>query len=504
VSVTVATRDVERLRAAVARRLGLHFDETKSGFLEEVLRRRLETLDQGCEAYLRQLEADPARELRALARELTVGETYFFRNTNQFLALAGVALPERMRARDGDRALRLLSAGCASGEEAYSLSIAAQEASDPSWKVSVLGVDVNPSALEKAARAKFSRWSLRETAPDVEGRWFRMEGTEAVLDARARTPVHFEERNLIADDPRLWQSGAYDIVFCRNVIMYLTPESAELVIARIARALMPGGYLFLGHAETLRGLSADFHLRHTHETFYYQRREELARSAGPAVPTGSMAPAAAPPALDVDAAGAWVETIRRASERIGVLTAPPVVVGAAGEQSSVGKPRELGTALELMHLERYAEALGGLGAAPLAAVRDPDVLLLRAVLLTHLGQFQDAEAACRRLLDLDELNAGAHYAIALCREGEGDRQGAIDHDQMAVYLDRSFAMPRLHLGLVARKAGDYESARRELGQALLLLQREDPSRILLFGGGFAREALVTLCRAELAACDGQR
>ena len=108
----------------------------------------------------------------------------------------------------------------------------------------------------------------------------------------------------------------------------------------------------------------------------------------------------------------------------------------------------------------------------------------------------------RELLEVDELNAGAHYALALCREGAGDARGAIDHDQVAVYLDGSFAMPRLHLGLMARKAGDREAARRELGHALELLEREDPSRVLLFGGGFRREALLALCRAEFAACGG--
>jgi chemotaxis protein methyltransferase CheR len=130
------------------------------------------------------------------------------------------------------------------------------------------------------------------------------------------------------------------------------------------------------------------------------------------------------------------------------------------------------------------------------------VLLLRAVLLTHGGRLALAEETCRRLLALDELNAGAHYLLALCREGAGDRRAAAEHDQVAAYLDPAFAMPRLHLALLARRHGDRETARRELAQAALLLEREDASRLLLFGGGFGREALVALCRAELAACGG--
>jgi chemotaxis protein methyltransferase CheR len=127
---------------------------------------------------------------------------------------------------------------------------------------------------------------------------------------------------------------------------------------------------------------------------------------------------------------------------------------------------------------------------------------LRAALLTHSGNFGAAAAVCAQLLDQDELNTGAHYLLALCRESAGDRQGALDHYRSAVYLDPGFAMPRLHLGLMARRDGDRDVAIRELGHALLLLSREDASRLLLFGSGFGREALIALCRAELDSAEG--
>ncbi len=495
---TVTPGDVERFRSAIARALGLQFDDAKCAFLEDVLRRRVETLDRPCSTYLIQLEAESAAELRELARELTVNETYFFRNNDQFRAVTDVVLPERMRARGANHKLRFLSAGCASGEEAYSLSILAQPAVSTAWDVSILGVDVNSSVIEKAQRARFSPWALRETTPEVERRWFRADGRESVLDDGVRALVRFEERNLIADDPRLWQPETYDVVFCRNVIMYFTPEKAQAVIEHIARSLVPGGYLFLGHAETLRGLSGDFHLRHTHETFYYQRRERLGEHGGlqrdDVLSTET--------ALVPEGADTWVETIQRASERIDALTSVRPPASEPPRATASVRP-DLGAALELLVKERYAEALDRVSALPTAAAGDPDALLLRAVLLTHRGRLEEAEAVCLRLLAIDELNAGAHYALALCREGRGDRQGALDHDQVAIYLDRSFAMPRLHLGLVTRKRGDRETARRELGQALVLLQREDGARLLLFGGGFGREALLALCRAELAACGGQ-
>jgi chemotaxis protein methyltransferase CheR len=153
----------------------------------------------------------------------------------------------------------------------------------------------------------------------------------------------------------------------------------------------------------------------------------------------------------------------------------------------------------LLRQERFAEAFEQIRALAPEASRDPDVLLLHAVLLAHRGRLSEAEEWCGKLLEFDELNAGAHYVFALCREGVGDRKGALDHDQAAAYLDPGFAMPHLHLGLLARKSGDRDVARGELELAVSLLQREDPSRLLLFGGGFGRDALIELCRAELVA-----
>ena len=108
-----------------------------------------------------------------------------------------------------------------------------------------------------------------------------MEGRDGVLDDRVRAAVRFEQRNLTEDDVAFWNQPPFDVIFCRNVLMYLTPASAKAVVARLWRALAPGGYLFLGHAETLRGLSSDFHLCHTHGTFYYQRKSEGAVTSRP-------------------------------------------------------------------------------------------------------------------------------------------------------------------------------------------------------------------------------
>ena len=499
---------VDRFRRGIARHLGLHFDDGKLALLADVLRGRLEALKQGTDAYLARLEAAAsADESQALARALTVAETFFFRHIEQFRAFSEIALPDRARAaQEAGRRLQILSAGCASGEEPYSLAMLVREAAGvrPS-DVDIVGVDINPAMLEKAARGRFSSWVLRETPPDTVQRWFRSEGREFVLDDVVRNAVRFELRNLAGAAGSTWLPEAFDVIFCRNVLMYFTPEGAQMLVERLASTLHTGGYLFLGHAETLRGLSSDFHLRQTHGAFYYQRRGRL-RSDVRALDHTAPAPSIRQTAIRdlVDDAGTWVEAIRQASSRIEALAESPSLVSArAGAGDGLVRPRwDVGLALELLEKERFAEALELVQALPPEWDSDAEVLLLHAVLLTHGGELSRAERACERLLEIDELNAGAHYLLALCREGAGDRAGSIRHDQAAIYLDPGFAMAHLHLGLLARRASDSRAARGALRQAMALLPREDASRLLLFGGGFGRDTLVSLCRAELAGCGG--
>ena len=500
-----SSADTERFRDAVAQRLGLHFEDAKLGFLEDVLRRRLNAIRLAPQVYLDGLEtASLPDEAGALAEELTVPETYFFRHSEQCRAFSELALPDRLVAQASTRRLRILSAGCASGEEAYSLAMLTRDAVDPSWDVSILGVDINPAMLEKATLARYSAWALRQTSLRDQQRWFRAEGRQFVLDDAVRAAVRFEAHNLVQDDTQLWPPDFYDIVFFRNVLMYFTPEIAHAVIARIGRALKPGGYLFLGHAETLRGLSNDFHLQHTHETFYYLRRDQMERRT----PAPAGAPARAGPAVvsaivtgAVGSDDTWIDAIRRATERIETLTAPTRPPSGTLPPAATAS-WDLARAHDLLRQERFTEAIEMMQRLPPESDRDPDVLLLHAALQTHRGQLADAEDACQRLLAVDELSAGAHYLLALCREGARDRTNAVYHDQVATYLDPSFAMPHLHLGLLARREGDHATAQRELGQALLLLQGEDSARLLLFGGGFSRETLVALCRTELQGCGG--
>ncbi|WP_432972249.1 CheR family methyltransferase [Dactylosporangium sp. CA-233914] len=439
---------VERLRRLLAERLGMAFDDKKDALLAEILQQRATQHGLTDRGYLDRLASAWSAELSALAEALTVNETYFFRNVEQFRALAEVALPARIRAAGDRRRLALLSVGCSTGEEAYSLAMVTAAQVPEAWEVGIVGLDVNRGALRKAMAGRYSLWSLREAPESARQRWFRPAADGVEIDSRLRGRVRFVEHNVARDDPVLFAYGAYDIVFCRNLLMYLTPDTAAAVVERITRALAPGGFLFLGHTDTLGRRPAGLTVHHSHGAFYYERETAPARTAEPVA--------------DV-------------------------------------RPRPRERALRLLGEERFAEGLRALDSITGAEADRPETWLLRGCLLAHLGDTGRAADLCRRLLERDALFADAHQLLADCYEGDERHDEARRHHRIASQLDAGFAMPRLRLGLLARRAGDRRSAEEELDRAVRLLREETDERIALFGGGFGRTALIALCRAELAA-----
>jgi chemotaxis protein methyltransferase CheR len=462
--------EMARFRALLARRLGWSFADNDLGQLAQVLRQRSAERGYSPGSYLAWLAAgEHADELAALAEELTITETYFFRHGEQLRAVIENVLPERLAARSTQRMLRMLSVGCSSGEEAYTLAIAAREAQpDPSWMVSVLGVDANPAMLSKAVEGRYSTWALRETPDAIRQRWFRQheDGCYEVLP-ELRQDVRFRHANVADEDDQLWRAAEYDVIFCRNLLMYLTSATAGTLVRRMMRALAPGGYLFLGHTDSLGSRPDGLEAQHSHHTFYYRR-------------------------LSTESAGAPA----RRSPRSEAPSRRKVPAAHAG-------PGTHERALVLLGDERFAEALEIVeGQLPIRP--QPGDMLLHAVLLAQSGRIEEAEMQCRRLLDIDGLYADAHQLLAVCLEGGATVDVAIGHYRLAAYLDPAFAMPRLRLGLLLRRRGDHREAGAELERALRLLREERDERIALFGGGFGRIALTALCRAELDACGVRR
>jgi chemotaxis protein methyltransferase CheR len=427
-----------------------------------------------------------AGRLRQVVENLVVGETYFFRERFQIEYFVRQLWTNREQNPTSTRPCRILSAGCSSGEEAYTLAIAL-EALGPAIarNVSIHGVDVSAAAIRKAKKAVYTPWSLRATPDNVREACFRLQGQEYQLDERFRERVTFEERNLFDVDAEFWARGVFDAIFCRNVFIYFSERALRSLVARFAYVLPPGGYLFLGHSETLRGISDDFDLVHDADVFYYRRKGGPAAQVFPP-PMPIDGPVITPPMVAPISVEVRSRPVVPSSEP---SLARSVVSGEKQRADMLGQ-RIVG----LIESERFDEAWGMLLQLP----TDARTTLFTAVLSMAQGRFEDAERAAHALISSGQYEADAHCLLGTCREHQRAFDSAERHYRTATRFDRRFAIPHLRLGLLLDRSGDVAGGRIELEQALALIEYEDPERIALFGGGFSRKVLVELCKERLA------
>ena len=500
-------RDLGFFAFAVQRVAGIDVNEDRKKALARAVEQRSSEVCGGdVAAYRERIEDGPGGEAETvrLAAELSVGETHFFRQAEHWRALSESVLPERLRLHGSKQQVRLLSAGCATGEEAYTLAIVLEQVStlSESARPPVLGVDINEGFLEHARRASYGSWAFRGVPDSVRDTCFQRDGPRFEVRPQFRRLVEFRQANL-HQDPLLWKEGAYDIVFLRNVVMYHTPEATRRLIGQVARALRPGGVLFLGHAETLRGVSDAFHLVHTHDAFYYRvKTKEERASARPFRPPVVVGPAIGE-ALRLDANTDWATAIDDASRRIESLGRRPERT-ALGQAPQVSAPRDaLCEVLALVHTKRFDAAEQLLrGFSPSDRVRT-DVLVIEAVLDVNRGRVNEAIKRLDVVLALDEFHADARHLLALCQEQSGDVSAAAETNRTSIYLDRAFAAPHIQAARLAKLAGKLDAAGRALQRALELLPEEQERRILLFGGGFDRHALERVCRQALEELRGR-
>ena len=254
---------------------GLHFDEDSRFLLEKRLRRRIRELDLGSFAsyhYLLRTNASGDRELSHIVDELTTNETWFYRERGQLRALVDEIMPELLLERAEQGApVSIWSAGCASGEEPYSVvSLALEAGFRPGRDFRVYASDISRSMLQKARRGVYRPSALREAEAYLLQKYFtEQEGQYRVCDDVKRHVV-FMHLNLL-DRSRISLLGSMDVILCRNVIIYFDLETKKRVITTFEEKIRPGGYLLLGHSESLINLSNGFELCHLRNDLVYRR-----------------------------------------------------------------------------------------------------------------------------------------------------------------------------------------------------------------------------------------
>ncbi|MCM0081695.1 tetratricopeptide repeat protein [Geomonas sp. Red32] len=446
---------------------GLHFEVRNRSALERGVRRRMSSLRMhSCSEYLDYLKrhAQDRQEMQKLLQFLTVGETYFFRYPAHFQALTTALLRRRL-----GEPVRIWSAGCSTGEEPYSIAIALMEAL-PDWRtrdIRIIATDINHVSLAKARRAVYTAWSLRATDEAIRGRYFTKEGDHFALKEEVKARVEFFHLNLNTPCQGKFCSELKDLdaVFCRNVLIYFSPEAAPGIVASISQTLRPKGLLFLGHAESLLQQQAGLASRLLDGSFYYVKGAppKAAELPVPPPPPEPLAePAATPPA------------------------APPPEPPALCPVVEEPRREPMEEARLLYDGERYGEALAALKTILEGTPACAPALVLKGFILAGRGELDAALELCIRAIAVDDLFPDAYFLRGVVLDGFGLLAEAANEYRKALLLNHDFIMPRYHLGQLHLKLGKVPEAAREIRNSITILTRSRGDETVPYSGGLSR------------------
>jgi len=366
-----------------------------------------------------------AELFRAFVARLTIGETHFFRIAPQIAALRDVVFPQLLAARARVRRLACWSAGCSTGEEPYTLAIILREllAETPDWQLRLLGTDLSEPALTLARRAHYREWSFRETPPWVRERYFTRAGDDWLLDERVRRMVTFAPLNLVdAPFPSPGASGSFDLILCRNVMIYFSHAVAHRLYGRFVAALAPDGWLIVGPSDPTPppGLGLEG---------VYLPGAVLWRRTAAVVPAPASGPNSSEPARRRTDPLVSPSPVTSVPVRPGSRPLPPVATRAAARVS-----------------------------APLAAPATPVDELAAARALLKRGERVAGRAALQAQVERAPLAEVAHRLHGLLALEEGDYGTALASLRRATFLAADDPLAQFGLGRVYRALGDEQRA----------------------------------------------
>jgi chemotaxis protein methyltransferase CheR len=446
----------------ITAQMGLHFPGTRCHDLERGIlaaAREFDFVDAA--ACIQWLVSSPLtqQQIAILASHLTNGETYFLREPHIFAGLEEEILPTLMRARqESTRCLRIWSAGCATGEEPYSIAISISKMiSDlQDWNITLLATDINPRFQQAAAAGVYREWSFREAPPWIKARYFAKQpgGRLAILPAIQKM-VTFAYLNLIDDvyPSLLTNTTAVDVIFCRNVLMYFAPEQAKKVVHKLYHALADGGWLIVGPSETSQVLFASFQMVNIPGAILYRKGVSCEpRAASFRFPASSQNSGA--------------------RQVAGQHSSPATLPSKSPELTSYRD------ALALFQQGRSVAVADKGRARGADAQAHPPALALFARACANQGRLPEARQWCEHALAVDPLNARLHYLHATILQAQDAVDEAMRALRRALYVDPDFVLAHLSLGTLARRQGQGTAAGKHFETLLALLRTYRPDDLL--------------------------
>lgn len=481
-------------------------------------------------------------ELGFLASYLTIGETYFFRDPLSYNLLTSQVLPPLL-ARDGP--IKIWSAGCATGEEPYSIAITALSSmtSNERQRLEIIATDINPRYLEIAKAGLYRRWSFREVPSFIKEKYFQLTSDDRYcLSDHVKQLVRFGNLNLAADTYPSSLSGTndVDVIFCRNVLIYFSPEHVTDVLARFHRCLKDGGYLFLAPSEIPHPAPDNFKIINIDGAILLQKETTVSTSASHMVSIVTsnfsyFGQSAVPGMksfesliddnavkktekqvgeLSVDEAAALLESLRSGLQDVSEGTAHGVssltlpsdldlstLTSPVGRMSTADVSRIadadsqsiIGSAHDLYQSGKYAEAIDLLLEVPAnhdSVSEEAFLLLVRAY--ANVGNLDAAMDWSERLIGYEPINARWYYLRATIQQELGENGSALISLRQAIFLEPEYVLAHFALGNILQQSGSQQQAKRCFQRVIDLLESVNQSSEIQDSDGLMAGQLKTI------------
>jgi chemotaxis protein methyltransferase CheR len=484
---------------------GLDASLLSAGALTQAVGRRVAGLGlQGPSAYWPRLREENG-ELNSLVQTLTNKETYFFREPHQFQVLRDRVVPELLAAREKRGAggeLRVWSAGCATGEEAYSLAMTLsdfQRTTSARFQVTVVGTDIDTAALDLARQGCYDERAVRLVPDALRQRYLTGRGDRWCVVPEVARLVVFRTHNLastcLPPDLAVEVRGGVDVIFCRNVTIYFDEPMRERLNACLAGALREGGYLFVASAETLGHDRGRLALVSLGEGFAFCNKPAAAEAGGTRPPRPARTSKAASRSGSTRAAAP--------PRRPGTQKPAPAPASPAPGAPRRDDPPSVEAAHRAFQEQAYDAGLRHLSRLAAEDAARPEAACLHAAILLQQEKPDEASQICRRVLDRDPWYPDAYLLLGLGYRQQGHGVEAVSTLKQAIYLRPDDPQAHFFLGDTYRMLGLHAEARREYENTLNILRRKSGTPAQVGLAGVPDDLMRRACRTHLAR-SGQR
>ena len=444
------------------------------------------------------------RQIEVLACHLTVGETYFFREPKTFEALEKHILPKLIRARwQNQKRIRIWSAGCCTGEEAYSLAILLNRLIHDlqSWNITILATDINPVFLKKAQDGIYREWSFRGTPYWLKEQYFKDRGNGFYeIQPQFKRMVKFQYLNLVEDTfPSIYNdTNAMDLIFCRNVLMYFSTRQVEKVISRYHQALLDDGWLITASSETSHIFYSQYITVNFPGAILYKKGslqsqgftrieegfEEFSFKVDEIQPHTPKSPLSGPVSSPTENQDNFIPDRD--------LTQP--LPAEADEQNLENVYQE---SSQLYIQGHYEECISVLLRSVPHLEAHPKIMTLLAKAYANRGELGNALNWCEKALHRDKLNPVFHHLHAVILQEQGESGKAVHALKRALYLNPDFVLPYFMLGNIQRQQGKKVEADKYFENAMTILEEYEQEDILPESEGMTAGRLRELIRVTM-------